>query len=94
MSTEDKAKPIEEKSTSSVSKGQTWKLPDGTEEALESGIIKAAVGAVAGGLVGAVMFRSGGGMRAGSIALGVGVAVGSTVERSLAGEFTSSKTSS
>ena len=91
MTSEDKAKPIEGKHTSTGSQGQTWKLPEGTEEALESGILKAAAGAVAGGLVGAVLFRSGNGMRAGSVALGVGVAVGSTVERALSGEFTQSK---
>ena len=72
---------------------QTWKLPEGTEEALESGILKATVGAITGGLVGAVLFRSGNGMRAGSMALGVGVAIGSTVERALSNEFTSTKTS-
>jgi hypothetical protein len=94
MTTGDAKTPTETKATTSnPPEQQTWKLPEGTEEALESGIVKAAVGAVAGGLVGAILFRSGKGMRAGSMALGVGVAVGSTVERALSNEFTPSKTS-
>lgn len=59
----------------------TWKLPEGIEDHIESGIIKAAAGAVAGGVVGAILFKSGSGMRAASMALGVGAAIGSTVER-------------
>jgi len=67
-----------------------WKLPDGIEDHIESGLIKAAAGAVAGGIVGAVLFRSGKGWRSASMALGVGVALGSTVERAYASQ---SKTS-
>ena len=61
-----------------------WKLPDGIEDHIESGLIKTAVGAFAGGLVGAVLFRSGSGLRSSSVALGVGAAIGSTVERAYA----------
>lgn len=39
------------------------------------------IGAAAGGVIGTVMFRSGKGARAASVAAGVGVAVGSTYER-------------
>jgi len=60
-----------------------WKLPDGIENHIEAGIIKTAAGAVAGGLVGAVLFKSGTGWRSASVALGVGAAIGSTVERAL-----------
>eukprot|EP00979_Chaetoceros_neogracilis_P017949 scaffold10544_cov269-Chaetoceros_neogracile.AAC.2 len=58
-----------------------WKLPEGIEDHIESGIIKAAAGALAGGVVGAILFKSGSGMRSASMALGVGAAIGSTVER-------------
>mmetsp|Transcript_6911 Transcript_6911/g.20742 ORF Transcript_6911/g.20742 Transcript_6911/m.20742 type:complete len:103 (-) Transcript_6911:169-477(-) len=63
----------------------TWKLPDGIEDHIESGLIKSAVGATVGGVVGLVLFRSGKGWRAASVAMGVGVAVGSTVERAREG---------
>ena len=63
----------------------TWKLPDGIEDHIESGLIKAAVGAAVGGLAGAIFFRSGKGWRAATTAMGAGVAVGSTVERARAG---------
>mmetsp|Transcript_2083 Transcript_2083/g.3793 ORF Transcript_2083/g.3793 Transcript_2083/m.3793 type:complete len:80 (+) Transcript_2083:129-368(+) len=67
-----------------------WKLPDGIEDHIESGIIKAAAGALAGGIVGAILFRSGSGMRSASVALGVGAAVGSTIERAYATKTNSS----
>lgn len=63
----------------------TWKLPAGIEDHIESGLIKSAVGATVGGVVGLVLFRSGKGWRAASAAMGVGVAVGSTVERAREG---------
>jgi hypothetical protein len=44
-------------------------------------LIKTAIGATIGGLVGVIMFRSGGGSRAACIATGVGVAAGSTYQR-------------
>lgn len=46
--------------------------------------MKTAIGVLAGGVVGMIMFRSGKGMRAGSVAAGVGVAAGSTYERAMA----------
>lgn len=66
---------------SSDSPENTWKLPEGIENHIESGIIKATAGAVVGGVVGAIMFKSGSGMRSASMALGVGAAIGSTLER-------------
>jgi len=65
------------------SKPQTWKLPEGIENHIESGIIKTFSGAFIGGLVGVLMFKSGGGSRAASTAMGVGVACGSILERAL-----------
>jgi len=61
----------------------TWKLPDGIEDHIESGIIKATAGAVVGGLAGALLFRSGHGWRAASAAMGVGIGIGSAVDRAL-----------
>mmetsp|Transcript_15959 Transcript_15959/g.20259 ORF Transcript_15959/g.20259 Transcript_15959/m.20259 type:complete len:80 (+) Transcript_15959:81-320(+) len=58
-----------------------WQLPDGFENTLESGIIKAAVGATTGIVLGSLLFKSGKGWRSAGVAMGVGVAVGSTVER-------------
>ncbi len=60
-----------------------WQLPDGIENVLESGIIKAAVGATAGAVFGGLLFKSGKGWRSASVAMGVGVAVGSSMERAL-----------
>ncbi len=77
--------PSDEKSTSPAPTG-SWKLPDGIEDHIESGLIKSAAGAVAGGIIGGIFFRSGKGWRAASVALGIGAAVGSTVERALADE--------
>jgi hypothetical protein len=45
------------------------------------GLIKSAIGGIAGGLIGLVSFRSGGGWRLASAAAGVGVGIGSTLER-------------
>jgi uncharacterized protein YcfJ len=67
-----------------------WKLPDGIEDHIESGIIKTAAGALAGGVIGAILFRSGSGMRSASVALGVGAAIGSTIERAYATKTNSS----
>ena len=50
----------------------TWKLPDGIEDHIESGIIKATAGLVLGGFVGTVLFRSGRGYRFACAALGTG----------------------
>jgi len=63
-----------------VPKG-TWKLPDGIEEHLTSGVLNATIGATIGGLLGLAMFRTGRGWRAATIAAGVGVGTGSTVQR-------------
>lgn len=62
----------------------SWRLPEGIEDHIESGILKTAAGALAGGIVGAILFRSGSGMRSASVALGVGAAIGSTIERAYA----------
>jgi hypothetical protein len=56
---------------------------------LYTGVIKTAVGAAVGGLAGLVLFRSGKGWRAAGVAAGVGVALGSTVERAMAGSLQS-----
>jgi len=58
-----------------------WKLPEGIEDHIESGIINCAMGGIAGGLLGLVAFRSGGGWRGACAAVGVGVGLGSTLER-------------
>ena len=44
-------------------------------------LIKTAVGATVGGIMGLVLFKSGQGRRASAVATGVGVAIGSTYER-------------
>ena len=72
----------------------TWKLPDGIEDHIESGLIKSAIGATAGGLVGMILFRAGGGWRSASVATGVGVAVGSTYERIMADYYNDNKSAS
>ena len=64
-------------------KPQSWKLPEGIEDHIESGIVKTFSGVLIGGLVGLMLFKSGGGSRAASTAMGVGVACGSIVERAL-----------
>jgi hypothetical protein len=51
------------------------------------------VGVTAGGLLGMVMFRGGKGMRAASIAAGVGAAAGSSYERYVASAATTTSSS-
>lgn len=46
-----------------------------------AGVVEAGVGMAVGGVVGALMFKSGSGWRAASVAAGCGVAAGSTFER-------------
>ena len=58
-----------------------WKLPEGIEDDIYSGVIKGAIGASIGTTLGLIMFRSGKGWRAAAAAMGVGVAIGSTIER-------------
>jgi len=59
----------------------TWKLPDNIEDHIEKGILKAGVGIVAGAAMGALFFKSGKGYVGAMALAGVGVAIGSTVER-------------
>lgn len=59
----------------------TWKLPDGIEDHLASGVLNTAAGAAAGGLLGLAIFRAGGGWRAASTAAGFGVGLGATCKR-------------
>jgi len=59
----------------------TWKLPDGIEDHLASGVLNTTVGAAVGGLLGLAIFRAGGGWRAASTAAGVGVGLGATGKR-------------
>lgn len=63
----------------------SWKLPDGIENHLEDGILKAVVGVGVGGALGMLLFRSGKGWRSASVATGLGVAVGSTYARVMNG---------
>ena len=63
----------------------SWKLPDGIEDHLEDGILKAVVGMGVGGALGMLLFRSGKGWRSASVATGLGVAVGSTYARVMNG---------
>lgn len=82
---ENSAPPPTSSSPSTITTATTtWKLPEGIEEHIYSGLVKTAVGAISGAAIGAVMFRSGKGWRAASMAGGVGVALGSTVERAMA----------
>jgi len=59
----------------------TWKLPNGIEQHLEAGLLKTAAGVAIGGALGMILFRTGSGYRQASVAAGVGVALGSTMER-------------
>eukprot|EP00934_Nitzschia_sp_Nitz4_P002279 Nitzschia sp. Nitz4//scaffold218_size35881//24670//25022//NITZ4_007797-RA/size35881-snap-gene-0.30-mRNA-1//1//CDS//3329542289//2279//frame0 len=68
-------------STPPPSAPSKWKLPEGIEDHIEAGLIKATAGIVVGGVVGMLMFRSGKGMRSACMATGLGVAAGSTLER-------------
>jgi Domain of unknown function (DUF543) len=58
-----------------------WKLPVGIEGHIEDGVIKLTAGVLIGGTVGMLLFKSGKGWRAASIASGVGVAIGSSYVR-------------
>mmetsp|Transcript_16759 Transcript_16759/g.25644 ORF Transcript_16759/g.25644 Transcript_16759/m.25644 type:complete len:83 (+) Transcript_16759:523-771(+) len=62
----------------------TWHLPDGIENHIEKGIINTAIGTAVGGIAGLILFRSGGGWRAFSMASGAGIAMGNTFERARA----------
>ena len=59
----------------------TWQLPEGIEDHIESGLINAAAGAATGAIVGAIFFKRGRGYVPALALAGVGVAIGSTVER-------------
>jgi len=61
----------------------TWKLPPKIEEHIESGLVKTASGVLVGGIIGALLFKSGKGWRYAGAAMGAGVAAGSTVERAI-----------
>eukprot|EP00594_Rhizosolenia_setigera_P007338 CAMPEP_0178945622 /NCGR_PEP_ID=MMETSP0789-20121207/3834_1 /TAXON_ID=3005 /ORGANISM="Rhizosolenia setigera, Strain CCMP 1694" /LENGTH=95 /DNA_ID=CAMNT_0020625527 /DNA_START=210 /DNA_END=497 /DNA_ORIENTATION=+ len=60
----------------------TWKLPDGIEEHIYDGLVNSALGIGVGGISGLGLLRSASGGKIG-MAMGLGVAVGSTVERAL-----------
>eukprot|EP00592_Proboscia_alata_P006658 CAMPEP_0194352826 /NCGR_PEP_ID=MMETSP0174-20130528/1265_1 /TAXON_ID=216777 /ORGANISM="Proboscia alata, Strain PI-D3" /LENGTH=78 /DNA_ID=CAMNT_0039121131 /DNA_START=52 /DNA_END=288 /DNA_ORIENTATION=+ len=62
-------------------KETTWKLPDNIEHHIESGLLNSAVGVLVGGAVSVILFRSGKGMRTAGMSVGLGVAIGSTIER-------------
>ena len=59
-------------------------IPESAIPHMESAILNSAVGAAAGGRFGLVFFRSGKGWRMASVGAGVGVALGSAVERYVA----------
>ena len=59
-------------------------IPESVIPHMESGLLKSAVGATFGGIFGLVFFRGGKGWRMASVGAGVGVALGSTVERYMA----------
>lgn len=59
----------------------SWQLPEGIEEHIESGLINAAAGAATGAIMGAMFFKRGRGYVPALALAGVGVAIGSTVER-------------
>ena len=61
----------------------TWKLPNGIDNHIYSGIINSAIASTAGGALGTVFFKSGKGWRTACAAVGLGVAIGSTVERAI-----------
>ncbi len=52
-----------------------------TKNPLHSALVKATIGAVAGGVMGLIAFKGGKGTRAASIATGIGAGLGSTWER-------------
>mmetsp|Transcript_6139 Transcript_6139/g.12668 ORF Transcript_6139/g.12668 Transcript_6139/m.12668 type:complete len:98 (-) Transcript_6139:260-553(-) len=59
----------------------SWELPAGIEDDIEQALVKATIGAVAGGVIGLIAFKGGKGTRAASIATGIGAGLGSTWER-------------
>lgn len=59
-------------------------IPESAIPHMESGLLKSALGATVGGVFGLVFFRGGKGWRMASVGAGVGVALGSTVERYMA----------
>lgn len=67
----------------SINSGK-WQLPPNIDKHLEAGMINTAIGVVAGGIIGTVLFRFGKGWRSAGVATGLGVAIGSTVERARA----------
>ena len=71
----------EGKKNSNDSHELQWKLPDNIEDHIEAGLMKAAAGSVAGAAAGALFFKSGKGYVGVMALAGVGVAIGSTVER-------------
>ena len=73
------------KDSAGLGPSSSWKLPDGIEDHLEDGIIKAVIGVGVGGALGMLLFRSGKGWRSASVATGLGVAVGSTYARVMNG---------
>ena len=68
-------------SPATTAPNNSWKLPDGIEDHLEDGLIKAAVCVTVGGALGMLLFKSGKGWRSAAVASGLGVAVGSTYSR-------------
>eukprot|EP00531_Pseudo-nitzschia_arenysensis_P005572 CAMPEP_0116139596 /NCGR_PEP_ID=MMETSP0329-20121206/13396_1 /TAXON_ID=697910 /ORGANISM="Pseudo-nitzschia arenysensis, Strain B593" /LENGTH=94 /DNA_ID=CAMNT_0003634649 /DNA_START=122 /DNA_END=406 /DNA_ORIENTATION=- len=67
--------------TTPTAPSTTWALPAGIEDDIEQALIKTTIGAVAGGVMGLVLFKGGKGTRAASIATGIGASLGSTWER-------------
>uniref|UniRef100_A0A7S4EI37 Uncharacterized protein n=1 Tax=Pseudo-nitzschia australis TaxID=44445 RepID=A0A7S4EI37_9STRA len=70
--------------TTGATTSPMWELPSGIEHDIEHALFKTAVGAAAGGLLGLVFLRGGNGRRASAVATGIGVALGSTYERTRA----------
>ena len=59
-------------------------IPESAIPHMESGLLKSAGGAMVSGIFSLVFFRGGKGWRMASVGAGVGVALGSTVERYMA----------
>lgn len=79
--------------TTTTTNSSSWKLPDGIEDHLEAGLLKAAVGVAVGGALGMLLCKSGKGWRSAAVASGLGVAVGSTYSRAFSSGSTSSSSS-
>ena len=62
----------------------TWQIPVAFEPHLERGLFTTTAGLVAGGVVGLVLFKSGSGNRAMSVATGAGFGIGRKLQRSTA----------